>query len=300
VDADGDGVDECSDCDDDDADNYPGNTEICDGQDNDCDGAVDEGCEPCVGLIKTISGPYRTSDDEFLDDGIIPVAVVHEPCWYRPDNPENLFYFLVEITVRNCGGIDLTNVVVQDTFSNEAQPFETGDPGNVTITPSPSIPGFDHESLTWSVGTIPAGQSRTLRVKVGTEFNSARNPKLEPTSAPQTIFYNGQDDNTGSASVTAEGGLSASVGAMAIRNGSGTSCVGSEGEWDDLWRTCTRHHDRDNDCAQITTSLPITLTASDPPGVISTTSLALEALTVVDEIGDIVGIQVRPGLILTR
>jgi hypothetical protein len=29
-------------------------------------------------------------------------------------------------------------------------------------------------------------------------------------------------------------------------------------------------------------------------------SLALEALKVVDEIGDIVGIQVRPGLILTR
>jgi len=36
VDADGDGVDATADCDDNDPNNYPGNTEVCDGQDNDC------------------------------------------------------------------------------------------------------------------------------------------------------------------------------------------------------------------------------------------------------------------------
>jgi hypothetical protein len=42
VDGDGDGVSECQgDCDDTDGDNFPGNPEVCDGKDNDCDGVAD-------------------------------------------------------------------------------------------------------------------------------------------------------------------------------------------------------------------------------------------------------------------
>ena len=41
VDADGDGYSDSEDCDDSNADAFPGNTEVCDGLDNDCDGAVD-------------------------------------------------------------------------------------------------------------------------------------------------------------------------------------------------------------------------------------------------------------------
>jgi hypothetical protein len=43
IDDDGDGVAECDgDCDDTDAANFPGNTEVCDGADNDCDGALSD------------------------------------------------------------------------------------------------------------------------------------------------------------------------------------------------------------------------------------------------------------------
>ena len=38
-----DGVDGCTDCDDTDANNFPGNAEVCDSQDNNCSGGADEG-----------------------------------------------------------------------------------------------------------------------------------------------------------------------------------------------------------------------------------------------------------------
>ena len=49
VDADGDGVFASEDCDDGDAANFPGNEEICDGQDNDCDGLVDDDDDAVAG-----------------------------------------------------------------------------------------------------------------------------------------------------------------------------------------------------------------------------------------------------------
>ena len=45
VDNDGDGVPAEEDCDDDDATTYPGAAELCDGKDNSCDGAIDEGAQ---------------------------------------------------------------------------------------------------------------------------------------------------------------------------------------------------------------------------------------------------------------
>jgi uncharacterized repeat protein (TIGR01451 family) len=213
--------------------------------------------EPCIDLTKTIDGPYRTADDLFLTDKIIPVAVEIE------NNPndyggENYFYFLVEIEVENCGGTELSGVEVVDNFSNEAQPFETDDPDNVIITPPPDpTNGMVHETLTWTVGTIPSGESRTLQVKVGTESNP--NQLLEPTSAPQTIFYNGRDEENG-ATVTADGGLSASVGAIAIEIGEEILCEGSDGEWDDLVRTAGSNTFLHDKCGEVVTELPIELT----------------------------------------
>ncbi|WP_420631981.1 hypothetical protein [Candidatus Leptofilum sp.] len=215
--------------------------------------------EPCLALSKTLDGPFRTSDDLFLSDAIIPVAVQGE----NNGDEENLFYFLVTIEVENCGGTELTNVVVEDTFSNEAQPFETDDPGNVVIVPNPDpFDGMVKETLTWTVGSIAIGNTATLNVLVGTEFNPAG--LLEPTSFGQSVFFNGQDDGTGSASVTADGGLSASVGAMQITFGDEISCVGSEGEWDSLVFTSGPNVSNHDKCAEVVTGLPILFTATAP------------------------------------
>jgi hypothetical protein len=62
-DRDNDGISLCEgDCDDANGQNYPGNVEICDGQDNDCDTLVDEGCDDdnddwCDAGMTTIGNP---------------------------------------------------------------------------------------------------------------------------------------------------------------------------------------------------------------------------------------------------
>ncbi len=236
----------------------------------------------CIELVKTIDGPYRTSDDLPLEDKIIPVAVMRDIDPPGTANTENLFYFLVEITVENCGDTELTGVEVEDTFSNQAQPFWTDDEANVTVTAkkgnNPATPndpnnGMVQETLTWSVGTLQASESRTLQIKVGTEFNPSG--RLEPTSTggAGSIYYNGRDNQTRSASVTTNEGPSASVDAMFIEVGSDEiSCQDTDGEWYQLdFQTGNppnhriRQHDK---CVAVTTALPITLsddtlTASD-------------------------------------
>jgi uncharacterized protein (TIGR03382 family) len=53
-----------NDCDDNDADNYPTNTEVCDGQDNDCDGYIDDADG---GLVSTNTWYLDSDDDNFGD-----------------------------------------------------------------------------------------------------------------------------------------------------------------------------------------------------------------------------------------
>ena len=67
-----------ADCDDNDANNYPGNTEVCDGQDNDCDGIIDEGCGTCDDaylVINTITQSTYMAEINIESDATINSAV---------------------------------------------------------------------------------------------------------------------------------------------------------------------------------------------------------------------------------
>jgi hypothetical protein len=66
-DADGDLSDACSDCDDYDSANYPGNTEVCDEQDNNCDSTIDEGFPTPGGT----SGLAFTNDKQTMNWGSV-------------------------------------------------------------------------------------------------------------------------------------------------------------------------------------------------------------------------------------
>lgn len=226
--------------------------------------------DSCLNLIKTIDGPYRTADvdlGEFdatkLGDKIIPVGVK----FLLNGGQENLFFLQVDIRVENCGSTDLTSVTVSDSFDKQVQPFETNDSANIDLTWEifdASNP-FTREYIVWTPGTIPAGESRTLKIKVGTEFN--RNQKLEPAQANQTFYYNGRSGNgqwVNSASVTTDQGLSAAVGRMQVSFGAQVSCAGTDGYWNQLLDVTQQGPRPHNKCAPITTSLPIELTATAP------------------------------------
>jgi len=72
-DADGDGVADCTDCDDQDGQAYPGAVEVCDGKDNNCDGQVDEG----VGATW-----YRDADGDGYGDPNDAAQACEQPAGY--------------------------------------------------------------------------------------------------------------------------------------------------------------------------------------------------------------------------
>jgi Domain of unknown function DUF11 len=220
---------------------------------------------PCVSLVKSIDGPFRTSDNLRLSDNIIPVGVNILLNGRR----ENLFYFPVTLTVTNCGAADLTGVVLADRFAEEVQPFEVSDSASVEFEWELFNVGnvFTREYLTWTIGTLLPGESRTLTIKVGTEFNNSF--RLEPSTFNRTLLYNGimasgkgltPADLLNSAVVTSAEGASAAVGRMSVAFGPKVTCAGSQGAWNKLFvkRLPRVYHD---DCTQMTTALPITLTS---------------------------------------
>jgi len=74
-DADGDGSPDNEDCDNNDPNNFPGNTEFCDGQDNNCDNQIDEGLSFQDYYVDTDEDGFG-SDDEVVNDCAQPMGFV--------------------------------------------------------------------------------------------------------------------------------------------------------------------------------------------------------------------------------
>ncbi|WP_370476087.1 MopE-related protein [Tamlana flava] len=72
-------VSDNTDCDDTEADAYPGNTEVCDGIDNDCDGQVDEGVENTY---------YADTDGDGYGDASASILACSAPAGYVSNNTD--------------------------------------------------------------------------------------------------------------------------------------------------------------------------------------------------------------------
>ena len=78
IDADGDGFNSDEDCNDNDPDVFPGNTEICDDKDNDCNGSIDEGLD--------VLQYFRDGDDDGFGTQMDMVEDCNQPIGYVLDS----------------------------------------------------------------------------------------------------------------------------------------------------------------------------------------------------------------------
>ena len=72
-------VSDNTDCDDSEANNYPGNTEVCDGIDNNCDGQIDENVESTF---------YEDADGDGFGNGSVSLQACSAPTGYVADNTD--------------------------------------------------------------------------------------------------------------------------------------------------------------------------------------------------------------------
>lgn len=129
MDADGDGVPSSDDCDDNDPNNFPGNDEICDQSDNDCDGEVDEGLDFQTYYSDNDMDGYGAEGSGFIDC-LQPPDTTTEPgdC---DDSDPNV----------NPGALEIAGNTIDEDCDGYIEPSATYDlaGGAVTIYPNPVV-----------------------------------------------------------------------------------------------------------------------------------------------------------------
>jgi len=108
-DGDGDSVGVCTDCDDADPNNFPGNAEVCDGQDNDCDTAVDEGFDADGDGFTTCAGDCNDGDASINPD-VLEVLCdgIDQNCNGQADDDPNVDGDPVSVCAGDCNDADPT------------------------------------------------------------------------------------------------------------------------------------------------------------------------------------------------
>jgi hypothetical protein len=151
VDSDADGVSELEDCDDSDPWIAPGNAEICDGDDNDCDGVVDEDCLECHHSVDGGSSGIGTMilHDATVDGQRICVS----PGVYE----EDVDFAGHDIHLLGVGGAART--VIQGSGSGPVVTFDTGEGAGAILEGFTLGNGHAHKGG----GVHVVGASPTLR-----------------------------------------------------------------------------------------------------------------------------------------
>lgn len=144
------------------------------------DGLITTGTwKPCIRIYKVLEGAF--TDPETGCDLTEPTSFIAIASEEFPTK------FKLIIYVKNCGSIELTDVIVMDRIELNVAPFNStpskGTVDWVNVTP-PGNPGdFVFNYLTWHIGSLSPDEEVSLVIWIETLKNPAG--KYEPTSGDE-------------------------------------------------------------------------------------------------------------------
>jgi len=198
-------VEDSTDCDDSDVTAYPGNEETCDGIDNNCDGAVDEGVTTTF---------YADSDG----DGFGDVDGAVESCTLPADHVENS---------EDCDDADPSISPAAhefcDAIDNDCDP-KTSESGTISFISADGVWSdvtTDFVGTEKSVGLTALTEDGTYQICEGTwfeRFTVEANVDLVGIGAAELVVVSG-DDASGSLISIAQDGLTVSVENLTLTRG---------------------------------------------------------------------------------
>lgn len=141
----------------------------------------------CLRIRKILDGAFtHPGNDQDLEPGIdlIHISDGDDSGW------PTRFHLTFE--VENCGNLNLTDVVVTDVIENQVAPRERLDSsgGPVDGLRPDGEDVFGRDTITWTIGNLPAGQSAYVVLLIETLKDQDPDGKYAPTLRDQDIEIN--------------------------------------------------------------------------------------------------------------